>query len=163
MPPSTGCAQLLFEVFGPGSARRPRTFPADPFLQTLAEEVPGLPVIGGMVSGSRGRGGSRLLLDGAMVADGAVGALIGPGVEVETLVSQGCRPVGVPYVVTGGHGQFISELAGRTPLDRLDELAAGLPADDRARRSTAPWTAPRTGDQRSTRPPSAVATSSCAT
>jgi small ligand-binding sensory domain FIST len=106
----------------------PWSFPAEEFLGALHQ--PGLPVVGGMVSGARGRGGSRLLRDGEICTDGAVGALIGPGVAVETLVSQGCRPIGAPYVVTGGEGQLIHELAGRPPLHRLDEMAATLTQED---------------------------------
>jgi small ligand-binding sensory domain FIST len=108
----------------------PYSFPAEEFLATMAEHHPGLPVVGGMASGARGYGGSRLALDGAVMVDGAVGALLGPGAGVDTIVSQGCRPIGAPYVVTEGDGQFIRELAGKTALARLDEIAAALSPDD---------------------------------
>jgi small ligand-binding sensory domain FIST len=108
----------------------PFSFPAVEFLDALSERRPGLPVIGGMASGARGYGGSRLTLDGTVVVDGAVGALVGPGTRIETVVSQGCRPIGSPYVVTNGEGQFIRELAGRPALARLDEVAETLSQDD---------------------------------
>jgi small ligand-binding sensory domain FIST len=69
-------------------------------------------------------------LDSRVVVDGAVGALLGPGARIETIVSQGCRPIGSPYVVTEGEGQFIRELAGKPALSRLDEVAATLGPDD---------------------------------
>jgi small ligand-binding sensory domain FIST len=96
----------------------------------LREQHPDLPVIGGMASGARGPGGSRLLLDGTILVDGAVGVLIGGGATIETIVSQGCRPIGSPYVVTRGEGQFVRELAGRPALERLDEVATTLAPDD---------------------------------
>jgi small ligand-binding sensory domain FIST len=108
----------------------PFTFPTEDFLAALAVRHPGLPVIGGMASGARGPGGSRLALDDRVLVDGAVGALIGPGARIETIVSQGCRPIGSPYVVTSGEGQFIRELAGKPALSRLDEVATTLAPDD---------------------------------
>lgn len=108
----------------------PFSFPAQQFLDLVALRYPGLAVVGGMASGAQGYGGSQLTLDGAVVADGAVGALIGPGVRIDTVVSQGCRPIGAPYVVTSGRGQLIEELAGIPALRRLDDVASGLTADD---------------------------------
>jgi small ligand-binding sensory domain FIST len=121
-PPFTPQALLLLAD--------PFTFPADEFLAALRDRHPGLPVIGGMASGARGPGGSRLVLDGTELVDGAVGALIGPGVGIETIVSQGCRPIGSPFVVTSGEGPFVRELAGKPALVRLDEVATTLPPDD---------------------------------
>jgi small ligand-binding sensory domain FIST len=106
---------------------------ADPFtvdpeglLAGIASQYPGLPVVGGMASGARAPGATRLALDGAIQTSGMVGALLGPGADVVTLVSQGCRPIGRPFVVTEGEGQFIRSLGGRSPLERLDEIAAKL-------------------------------------
>ena len=102
----------------------------DDLLSSLAASHPGLPVIGGMASGARGPGGSRLALDDAVVTSGAVGALIGPGVDARAVVSQGCRPIGRPYVVTEGSGNIIRTLAGRPALSRLDEVAGDLTPEE---------------------------------
>jgi small ligand-binding sensory domain FIST len=48
-----------------------------------------------------------------------VGALLGPGVTVQSVVSQGCRPFGQPLVVTRSEGNIIFELAGAPALERL--------------------------------------------
>jgi small ligand-binding sensory domain FIST len=103
-------------------AADPFTFPTEPFLRRLAEDRPGLRVLGGLASGSARPGGNRLLADGRIVSDGAVGVLLG-GVPVRTVVSQGCRPVGDPFVVTRGSRHFVEELAGRPALERLRDLA----------------------------------------
>ena len=108
----------------------PFSFPAEAFLEALRATHPGLAVVGGMASGARGRGGTRLALGGRVHVDGAVGVLIGPGAQLDTLVSQGCRPIGSPFVVTEGQGQFVRQLAGKPALDRLDEVAAELSAED---------------------------------
>jgi small ligand-binding sensory domain FIST len=54
----------------------PYTFPADRWLQRLNGDVPGLRVLGGMASAGQGPGKNRLVLDGDIVADGAVAILI---------------------------------------------------------------------------------------
>jgi len=108
----------------------PFTFPADTFLGRLAADRPGLPVIGGMASGARGPGGSRLVLDDHVMPVGAVGALLGPGSGLTTVVSQGCRPIGDPFVVTKAERNVIYELGGQPPLQRLEHLARRLPEDE---------------------------------
>ena len=50
---------------------------------------------------------------------------------VTTVVSQGCRPVGSPFVVTRAEHNIVYELAGRSAVERLQEVAAALPDDDR--------------------------------
>jgi small ligand-binding sensory domain FIST len=109
----------------------PFTFPTDDLLRRMEEDRPGLPVVGGMASAARAPGGNRLVIDDRIVTAGAVGAFLGPGVEVTTVVSQGCRPVGSPYVVTRAEQNIVYELAGRSAVERLQEVAAGLSDDDR--------------------------------
>lgn len=105
--------QVMFLVADPYS------FPAEEFLEELASWAPGLPVIGGMASAARGPGGNRLASGCQVRTSGAVGAILGPGVEVDTVVSQGCRPFGDPLVVTKSERNVIAELAGRPALERL--------------------------------------------
>ena len=50
--------------------------------------------------------------------------LLGPEAAVDTVVAQGCRPVGQPYVVTAVDGNHVVTLGGRPALERLEELAA---------------------------------------
>jgi len=108
----------------------PFTFPASDLLAHLNQHVPGAVVMGGMASGGRHPGQSRLFLDGRVLAQGAVGVHL-PGAEVHPLVAQGCRPVGAPYTITRADGNVIFELGGRPPLERLRELAMALPGRDR--------------------------------
>ena len=109
----------------------PFTFPADAFLTLLEDERPGLPVVGGLASGAQAPGGNRLVVDGHVVSDGAVGAFISAGVDVAAVVSQGCRPVGEPLVITRAERNIVYELAGRPALDRLREVASALSEADR--------------------------------
>lgn len=108
----------------------PFTFPADLLLRHLNEHAPGLVLAGGMASGGRAPGESRLFWDGKVLEAGAVGARL-PGVRARTLVSQGCRPVGQPLTVTKAQGNVILELGGRPPVERLRETVAALAPPDR--------------------------------
>jgi small ligand-binding sensory domain FIST len=104
----------------------PFTFPADSFLERLNQEQPGLPVLGGMVSGATEAGRHRLLRGTELIDGGAVGvALVGP-VDIRAVVSQGCRPVGSPFAVTRGEGNIVHELGGRPAVDRLRQMLASL-------------------------------------
>jgi small ligand-binding sensory domain FIST len=108
----------------------PFSFPVDALFELIDHHHPGLPVIGGMASAARGPGGNRLAIDESIVTSGAVGALLGPGARMTTVVSQGCRPIGTPLVVTRSQGPFLQELAGEPPLQRLLEQAKQLPEED---------------------------------
>lgn len=108
----------------------PFSFPVDAFLRRLDDDRPGLRVIGGVASANMRPGGNRLVIDGEVREHGAVGVFL-DGVDVQPVVSQGCRPIGQPFVVTAADGNFIQELGGRPALERLRELAEGLDEQER--------------------------------
>ncbi|MGH8986592.1 MAG: FIST signal transduction protein [Acidimicrobiia bacterium] len=108
----------------------PFTFPVDAFLARCNADVPDLRIIGGLASAATRPGGNRLVLDDQIIADGAVGVLV-DGIEVRTLVSQGCRPIGRPYVITRAQRNFVEELGGQPALERLQELASTATEDER--------------------------------
>ena len=108
----------------------PFSFPADLLLRHLNERVPGTIVMGGMASGGMAPGETRLFVDDRVMDTGAVGVCI-PGIGIRALVSQGCRPVGSVYTVTSAEGNIIHGLGGLPPLERLQELVAALPPQDR--------------------------------
>ena len=109
----------------------PFSVPVDELLRRLGQDRPGLPVMGGLASAASAPGGNRLVLDGEVLSSGAVGAFLGPGVTVTTVVSQGCRPVGRPFTVTRAEGNIVYELGGRPALERLQEVARAASDDDR--------------------------------
>jgi small ligand-binding sensory domain FIST len=109
----------------------PFTFPADDWLRALGDTHPEVLVIGGLASGARAPGETRLVIDREVRNGGAAGVLVSGGVEVRALVSQGCKPVGMPYAVTAAEGQVISELGGKPPLERIRETYAASDEIDR--------------------------------
>ena len=71
------------------------------------------------------------MLDGRVYEDGAVAVLIDGPVAVRSVVSQGCRPIGRPMIVTKADGNLIRELGRRPVLEAVREMFAGLSEDDR--------------------------------
>lgn len=116
----------------------PHSLPLEGLLAGLADAAPGLTVVGGLVPGAPTPGGSRMVLDGAVHHDGAVGVLLPGDAPGTPLVSQGCRPVGEPMIVTAAEGPVVLELAGQPALDRLLEVARAVAPDDRARFEAGP-------------------------
>lgn len=109
----------------------PYTFPASElFLPRVNDDYPGLAVAGGMASSPMGPGTASVFLNGEVKEQGAVGVLIRRA-KFRTVVSQGCRPVGRPLVVTNGQDNVIAEIGGQTPLDYLRTLLAEVTPAER--------------------------------
>lgn len=104
----------------------PFTVPVEGLLRSISERTPDLQVIGGMASAAAGPGGNRIILDGHARDHGAVGVVLAGSDPVTAVVSQGCRPVGQPFVVTDVDGHYVRGLGGRSALERLQELAATM-------------------------------------
>ncbi len=109
----------------------PYSFPMDEYLKRLNDAFPGVPAVGGMASGGMGPGQNLLITDRGLYAGGAVGVVLEGGVEVRSVVSQGCRPIGQPWVVTACDEHFVQKLGGKPALEVLMETVRGLVDADR--------------------------------
>jgi small ligand-binding sensory domain FIST len=109
----------------------PFTFPTGRFLASLNEMYERIPLVGGIAVGGERPGAQALILDDAVHAEGAVGAVVS-GLPVLTVVSQGCRPIGREAVVTRCDGNVVSELAGMPTLERLHREIAALSPEEQA-------------------------------
>lgn len=109
----------------------PFSFPADALLRLAPERFGDVPFIGGVASGGMGPGTNVLVHDQEVHDSGAVGVVLSGDVALRAIVSQGCRPIGESYVVTKAEGNVIKELAGRPPLERLQQTVAKLAPSER--------------------------------
>jgi len=107
----------------------PFSFPAEELLAALERSRPHMPVLGGLASASFA-GGAVLLRDGEVHAEGAVAVALG-GIEILPCVSQGAGPVGPEMTITKAEANLIGELAGKPAMERLGEVIAALPEDER--------------------------------
>ncbi|HVX87098.1 MAG TPA: FIST N-terminal domain-containing protein [Phycisphaerae bacterium] len=109
----------------------PFTTPVVQLLEAWSRQFPEAPVIGGMASGMRAAGDARLALDDGVYSEGAVGVAISGNVEIDCVVSQGCRPVGENLVITRCNRNVIEQLDGKKALAAIEEMISGLPLHDR--------------------------------
>ena len=116
--PAAGTLLLLADPF---------SFPTPEFLTICNRQAPHLSVVGGLASAGRAPGDNRLVVDGRTTSTGAVGVLLDARVPVWTAVSQGCQPVGRPFTVTASERNVVRELAGRSAIERLQEVVEALP------------------------------------
>lgn len=131
---------------------------ADPFsasindlLQGLDFAYPGAIKVGGLTSArTMGTPSGLFYLStqaqqtASLYREGTVGVALSGNIVIETIVAQGCRPIGQPYQVTKGERNILLELAeqeagemtacasqGRSPLEVLQELLPSLSEADR--------------------------------
>src|SRR5918998_656513 len=93
--------------------------------------------IGGLASGATSPGLNALFLDEEVFTEGTVGVALTGDVAIDTVVAQGCRPVGELMRVTSCRANFLYELDGRPSFEVLQELFAALDEYDRRLASTA--------------------------
>jgi small ligand-binding sensory domain FIST len=111
---------------------------ADPFttrpemlLAGLDYAFPDSVKIGGLASGATSPGLNALFLDDEVYTSGVVGAALSGNVVVDTVVAQGCKPVGELMRVTSCEANVLYELDGRPAFSVLEEMFAGLDERDR--------------------------------
>jgi small ligand-binding sensory domain FIST len=126
---------------------------ADPFsakindlLQGLDYAYAGASKVGGLASSGAIGGNSGLFCDDRFYREGTVGVALSGNLVLETIVAQGCRPIGEVYWVTEGERNILLGLqeqdcldkdstggcaTQRLPLEVLRDLIQTLSEDDR--------------------------------
>ena len=87
--------------------------------------------VGGLASGASQPGGNALFVDDKTYTSGMAGVAMSGDVAVDTVVAQGCKPIGRPMQVTACNQNVLLELDGRTALDALRDVVNGLGDEDR--------------------------------
>ncbi len=123
-----GCGPETRAIIGFGD---PFTTPINQFLTTLDSAAPESPLVGGMASSARQPGQNLLIRNDEMLDGGFVGVSLSGPVEVQTIVSQGCRPVGRSMVITKGQKNVIEQLGGKPAMMVLKEMIDSLPPADK--------------------------------
>lgn len=88
--------------------------------------------VGGVVSGGFGPGTHALFWEDHLMDSGMVGVALSGNIRLETVVAQGCRPIGKPMFITGCHDNQLTHLNNQPPGEVLDQLYARLDDKDRA-------------------------------
>lgn len=108
----------------------PFSMNADELIQGLDFAFPAATKIGGLASGAERPGGHVLYLGDGSYDDGAVGVALSGNVVVDTVVAQGCRPIGRTLRVTEADRNLLITLDGEPALTVLQEMFETLDAHD---------------------------------
>ena len=100
----------------------PMSFPAQNLLLGMDYAFPRAAKIGGLASAAQGARQNGLFLGRDYHDSGAVGVALSGNIIVETVVAQGCRPIGKPMHITKSDRNFLVELDGQQPLNVLRSL-----------------------------------------
>ncbi len=127
------------EVIGvPPSSEPQFILLSDPFssgvnelLQGLDFAYPGSVKVGGQASGSPIPGRIGLFCNDTLYREGTVGVALSGNIVLETIVAQGCRPIGKPYQVSSCERNILLELEEQPPLEVLRNLIESLSEQDR--------------------------------
>ena len=92
---------------------------------------PGSVCLGGLASSSQLGGRISLFLNDRIYKEGTVGVALSGNIIVDTIVAQGCRPIGKPYQVSSCDRNILLELEELPPLVVLRELLESLSEYDR--------------------------------
>ena len=123
-------------AFGPESRALigfgdPFTTPLSQFLPLLDAACKGAPLIGGMASAARQPGENLLFRNDEVLTDGFVGVSLAGPIEVDTVVSQGARPIGRALVVTKARDNIIEALGGKPALQALRDVVNEMSEQDK--------------------------------
>jgi small ligand-binding sensory domain FIST len=123
---------------------------SDPFssdinnlLQGLDYAYPQSVKVGGLAGASSFSGRGGLFCHHDLFREGTVGVALSGNIMIETIVAQGCRPIGQPYQVTKGERNIVLQVAEEmdsttncatpeTPLEALQRLLKTLSDEDRS-------------------------------
>ena len=108
----------------------PFSFPVQNLLLGLDFAYAPAAKIGGLASGGQQQEGNALFLGDRVHHSGAVGVALHGNIAVDTVVAQGCRPIGKPMRITQSRRNLLEGLDSETPLNVLRELFPTLSQRD---------------------------------
>ena len=92
---------------------------------------PGSVCVGGLASSSQLGGRINLFINDRIYKEGTVGVAMSGNIALDTIVAQGCRPIGKPYQVSSCDRNILLELEAKPPLVVLRDLLESLSEYDR--------------------------------
>jgi small ligand-binding sensory domain FIST len=111
---------------------------ADPFSFPVQDLLMGMDFaftrsvkIGGLASSADQQGRNALFLNGQVYRSGAVGLALHGNITVDTVVAQGCRPIGQPMRVSKSRRNVLIGLDGQPPLTVMKNLFKQVNRRDR--------------------------------
>jgi small ligand-binding sensory domain FIST len=109
----------------------PFTLHSDDVIRGFDYAFPRSVKIGGLASGTNEPGGNALFLNDKTYRAGLVGIALTGNIVVDTVVAQGCKPIGKPLRVTKSKKHILFELDGEPAVMVLKKVMDGLSGFER--------------------------------
>ena len=87
--------------------------------------------VGGLASGAQQPGGNALYLGDEIYSKGLIGVALSGNIEMDTIVAQGCRPIGQSMLITECKQNMLLKLDKVPPMEVLQEINETLNENDR--------------------------------
>ncbi|MEM1393564.1 MAG: FIST N-terminal domain-containing protein [Cyanobacteria bacterium P01_D01_bin.116] len=99
-------------------------------LKGLDFAYPGSVVVGGQASGAMGNR-VALFCNNKLYTEGSIGVALTGNITLDTIVAQGCRPIGTPHQIGKCDRNIILEIDEQVPLILLRDLIASLSEEEK--------------------------------
>jgi small ligand-binding sensory domain FIST len=100
---------------------------AEAWLRGWNEAYAPKPIVGGLASGDFSQRATQLYLDGGVFEEGGVAVAVAGEVELQSVISQGCTPIGQTWTITKAEGNILHKIANRPAYEVLQETFVNLP------------------------------------
>ncbi len=104
----------------------PFNMDAEAWLRGWNEAFATKPIVGGLASGDFAQRTTQLYLDGEVYEEGGVAVAVAGEVELQSVISQGCTPIGQTWTITKTENNVIHQIANRPAYEVLQETFASL-------------------------------------
>jgi small ligand-binding sensory domain FIST len=108
----------------------PFNLDAESWLRSWNKNYAGVPVYGGLASGTFPEPVAQIYLDGEVFEDGGVAVAVGGEVTLTGVVSQGCTPIGESWTLTRVEQNLIRNIGNRPAYAVLSETVQNLPPEE---------------------------------
>lgn len=109
----------------------PFSFRGEEFLSGVDFAYPNSKKVGGLASGAQSQGGNALYLGDKVYSEGLIGVALSGNIELDTIVAQGCRPIGHAMQITKCKQNMLLGLDNVPPMEVLQEINESLNENDR--------------------------------
>lgn len=107
----------------------PFSVDAETWLRQWNEAYEGMPILGGLASGDYAARQTQIYLNEEVLTEGGVALAIAGAVEVASVISQGCTPIGDTWTITKTDRNVILEIGNRPAYQVLYETIENLPPE----------------------------------
>jgi len=109
----------------------PLSIDNEDFLKGLDRQYPSAGKIGGLASGIAQQDTPCLLINDSIYSSGVAVLAMSGDIALDSIVAQGCRPIGDPMFANSTHENLLIELDGKIPREVLTDVYGKLNRHDR--------------------------------